>query len=227
MVARTFALNRYLERGDAGETYHVRDDSLDQVYGGVDAEDPLVRIAVDLTRGEALTYRGSPIVACYHACSGGHTASADAVWGVHLPYLKAHADPSSTTSPYAVWQVRIPRQDIEARIKDAYAWVGAIQEIVPARRDTSGRVTEMEIRHSRGRMWVSGDEFRRIVGYQRLRSTRFEVVRNGSCFQFQGGGWGHGVGMSQWGAKALAEEGQSMEEILAFYYPGTRIQTCY
>jgi stage II sporulation protein D len=85
-------------------------------------------------------------------------------------------------------------------------------------RSQTRRVLQLSIQSEKGRLEVSGKEFRRLLGYDQIRSTNFVVDPNGGAFLFSGLGWGHGVGLCQWGAKGMAEGGADYRSILKYYY---------
>jgi len=227
IVARTFAFSRSNSGQENKSSCYLAADVTDQVYGGVESEDALVRIAVDLTRGEIITYQNQLIRAYYHCCCGGHTASSRQVWEKDLPYLRGSSDPFCADSPYYYWTILISEEELRALLKKTYPCLERILEVRPVSWDNGGRVEEVVLRHQRGRLWIKGTQFRQILGFNRLKSTRFQVKKTGDQFEFRGRGWGHGVGMCQWGAKEMAERGYTTEEILIFYYPGTRIKKIY
>jgi stage II sporulation protein D len=99
-----------------------------------------------------------------------------------------------------------------------------VRDIAIAERTPSGRSAVVRVRGTRGTQTLSGEALRRVLGLTRLRSTLFEVRRTADGFVFVGSGNGHGVGMSQWGARALAQRGANYEQILARFYPGARIE---
>ena len=92
-------------------------------------------------------------------------------------------------------------------------------------RSGSGRVRRVEVTGTSGRRSLTGRQLREALGARRVKSTLYEVRREGAEFGVVGSGYGHGVGMSQWGAKGMAEEGYSYREILGHYYPGTRLES--
>lgn len=222
IVARTYAL-RKLQQNDGIITSLAKD----QVYGGVGAEDARGRIAVDLTRGQILTYHGKPINALYHASSGGYLTSSQHVWGKDYPCLKAKKDPFSIFSPYQNWTVKISKHKLEKLLQSVGFRLKEIGTLKVLEKDPSGRVkllfisSKNEIRH------IPGRKLRELIGPNILRSTLFEVEEKKDMFIFKGHGWGHGVGMSQWGAAKMGEMGYTTEEILKFYYPGANISITY
>jgi stage II sporulation protein D len=90
-------------------------------------------------------------------------------------------------------------------------------------RTQSLRVASLAVHGTRGSARLRGNDFRRMVGYETIKSTLFAVALDGSVARFSGRGYGHGVGMSQWGAKGMAEQGYTAEKILEYYYPGTTL----
>lgn len=225
IVARTYAFRKISD--SSNKDYHLTNTVKDQMYGGVESEEPLARIAVDLTKGEILTFQGEPIQAYYHACSGGYTASSFDVWGKDIPYLQAIPDKFCKESPYYHWIFKIKSQELKNILERKGLILGEINQIKIVDWDKGGRVGDLSISSSKGKIYLMGVEFRSLIGPNNLKSTLFKVEKEGNYFIFTGRGWGHGVGMCQWGAKAMAEEGYDVSEILKFYYPGTEIEKVY
>ncbi|MFC2048897.1 hypothetical protein ACFLR5_01595, partial [Elusimicrobiota bacterium] len=101
--------------------------------------------------------------------------------------------------------------------------IGDIKKIKFLSRTKSGRVDIMRIYHTEGKLELTGHRFRMAVGPDKIKSTMFSIDRARPDFLFYGRGWGHGVGMCQWGAKGMAERGKSYKKILNKYYPGTKV----
>jgi stage II sporulation protein D len=222
IAARTYALHR---RAHPRSTdFDLRATTADQVYLGIDGETPAVRAAVDATRGQVLTYAGVPILAAYHSAAGGRTASAEEVWGRPLPYLASVDVPGEEDSPDTYWRTRISSGALGGALAAVGFEVGRVRDVAILARSTSGRVRTLRVRGSDGEVELSADALRGALGARRLRSTLFELRRSGADFVFVGSGNGHGVGMSQWGARALALRGAGHRAILAHFYPGTRLE---
>ena len=172
-----------------------------------------VRDAVSATDGQILTYDGSPIQAAFHASSAGFTEASAAVWSP-MPYLVSVPTPESAdTVPGLVTAARFTPDELAQALDldpagDPAGWLGDI------RLDEAGRVAEADIC---GRSFT-GSALRARLG---LRSTAFTVDWDGAAFVFTVSGYGHGVGMSQYGAQLYAAGGMSYADILAHYYPGT------
>lgn len=243
IAARTYALEkRELERLVENQDHHLSWTTEDQVYGGVESETSQARRAVDDTRGKVITYQGEPIKAFYHNCCGGHTVSSGDVWGGEdFPYLKVGPDEFCKESPYYKWEWEIEVSELRKILVKKGFSVGKIYRLQVLSRtedlsfEEGGRVAKLRIYYEGGSQDLTGTEFRKLmrrgVGKYLLKSTLFKVgrwaKREASCFRFEGRGSGHGVGMCQWGAKKMAEEEKSFEDILQFYYPGTEIEKRY
>ena len=224
VAARTLALQSMGRF--ASEGYDVRATTDTQVYGGISAEDPRTTAAVEDTRGEIMTYEGRPIFAAYHSDSGGYTESSELVWGGRYPYLQAVPDPYSTGAPDHEWMVRMDLPAFEERLRRAGRSANGITGIEVVETTPSGRVGLVRITGTHGVVTVKGTDLRAIMGATLLRSTLF-IVRitpdEQPLVEFLGRGSGHGVGLSQWGARGMAASGRTYTEILKYYYTGIEI----
>ena len=224
VLARTYVLNA---PGKYGPDYDLVDDTRSQVYRGEDVILPLALEAARSTEGEMLTYRGKPIQAVYHSSSGGHTADNESVWSSSpVPYLRGRPDPYGKQSPHADWATRVPRPKLLAELGKKFG--GEVIGFLLDERSPDGRIASVSLLLQNGqRRSVTGNEFRLVViwhfGPRSLRSMRFDAERQGNEYVFTGQGYGHGVGLSQWGAHDMAKRGMSYEEILDFYYTGTTL----
>jgi len=243
IAARTYALKKIESSLFQDQLHHLSATVDDQVYGGFESEDLRVQEAVNFTRGKVITYQGELIEAFYHNCCGGYTVSSKDVWGGEdLPYLRVGPDKFCQKSPHYHWEWEIKRSELRKILfKEGFS-VGIIYrlEVFSRAQDLSfkegGRVTKLCLEHQGGRLYLTGTEFRKLIekwiGSGKLKSTLFDEVKlqvkgGASYFVFQGRGAGHGVGMCQWGVKEMAEQGYNFEEILQFYYPGTKIEKRY
>jgi stage II sporulation protein D len=217
VVARTYGLHAALTNRDA--PYDLLATTADQVYAGAWGEDTRSDEAVLSTRGVVLTYEGMVIPAFYHSASGGMTEDAVEVWEKRYPFIVGVADPFSAGSPHHLWEVTLAEEMLRRRLAAGGYALGVIQSIEPAGWTRSGRVQRLRIRHGADLLTIEAKAFRHLVGAEVLRSTNFSVLRNGAGFTFIGKGWGHGVGLSQWGAKGMADLAFGYEEILQYYFP--------
>jgi stage II sporulation protein D len=194
-----------------------------QVYGGVDAEIPEVVAAVSATRGAFLTYRRKPILAAYHSASGGRTASAEEVWGESLPYLVSMNVEGEEESPDTYWRAAISRTKLGRALALIGIQIETVRDARVVERSRSGRALQVQIRGDTGSHTLEGRALRVALGETVIRSTLFEITADQDGFVFVGSGYGHGVGMSQWGAQAMALRGSTYREILDAFYPGTTL----
>lgn len=227
-AARTYALYMQQERqGDGVDyPYDLEGTVSDQVYEGSDSDVAHVREYIAATKGEVIKFNGKLIKAFYHSTCGGETETPLNVWG-ESSVLKRVVDPYCALSPYSNWELRLTREELAALFTKAGYPTKTITSIETEKGDNGTRVATVIVNNGSSTFFLNGETFRKIVGYQRLRSCWFDMRVEPNEIVFNGRGYGHGVGMCQWGAKGMAEAGKSYREILAFYYPGTRIIRAY
>ncbi len=217
ILARTYTLSRL----GSSPYYDVCAWEACQVYKGLDAETPKHTRAVEATRGQILAYGGRPISAVYHADSGGQTASAYEVWGNAVPYLVVREDPYARAEP---WRVRVEARGVQAVLEAFGLGVGPVVGLEVLGYSQSGRIKRLRVVGTAGERVLGIPEVTRVLRALGLPSTRARLEGTGP-WVFAGRGKGHGVGMSQWGARGLAAAGWDYREILAYYYPGTVLTT--
>ncbi|MGF1574906.1 MAG: SpoIID/LytB domain-containing protein [Cyanophyceae cyanobacterium] len=223
VASRTYALfhrNLRLDR-----PYDLGVDEMWQVYKGVDAESNLTQAAARDTSSQVVTYNGELINAVFHSSSGGHTEDVANVWLEPLPYLKGVPDYDSN-APVFSWTVPLSSQQLQ----QAASGIGSITSVEVSQRSPFGRAMRVRIHGSQGQREISAGDFRVRMG---LKSTMFTIggssattasLAGGSAgFVVNGRGFGHGIGMSQWGAASLAQQGWSFQQILGHYYQGTSL----
>jgi len=224
IAARTFAL--YQMRQNRLQPYDLRNDIYSQVYGGRTSEKWSTTRAVDLTKGEVLTYKGDIIPAYYHATCAGYTEDASVLWNIDAPYLKGVKCDYCKDSKHYKWTKQIPLQELADKLKNGGYKIGHITAVTILLKNKSERVDKIEIKDDSGvTIVLTGKDFRQLIGPNELRSTKFDVSIKWDNLVLDGYGWGHGVGMCQWGAYGMARKGKKAEEILKYYYPGTEITT--
>ena len=228
VAARTFALKnrkRHSNQGyDLCSTVHC------QSYDGIEMLDNRTDEAISSTFGEVIYYKDKLIEAPFHTDSGGITENAVDVWGTDYPYLRATTEIESETMS---WTVHITFEEFSKRLKESGHDVGEVRLIkvtnlelgkVSSDRSSSGRVKFLSVVGSGGEIKLTGNEMRNIFG---LKSTLFDAGINDEAIVITGYGWGHGVGMSQYGAQNFAEHGYSYDKILNHYYKDTEIKRLY
>ena len=190
---------------------------------------PLAIEASQRTAAQVLWFDDAPATALFHADCGGHTSSAADVWGgTAKPYLSGIADDGAAGSAHGSWRFEVGRTELAAALNaDQRTRVGnVLRGISITQRDEGGRALLVIVSGAREPV-IRGEELRGILsrtfGSRAIRSTRFEVTRSGQRFVFTGQGFGHGVGLCQAGAYARLKAGARPEQVLARYYPGTRV----
>lgn len=224
VATRTFAL--YSVEQYAARDYDVTDDVYSQVYGGKSAERYRTTLAVRQTAGQVLTYRGKIFPAFFHSNSGGVTESAKELWNVDIPPLRGGVEsPYSVNSPHYRWQHLFRLKDIQDKLNARGYKIGLIKDIRIKEKNASGRVRQLQLTDRDGTLvMVDGKSFREILGFDQLRSNLYDLKMRGYYVDITGHGWGHGVGLCQWGAYNMARVHATYKEILAYYYPGAEIQ---
>ena len=234
VAARTFAAFHKLRGAPAHPGADVCDDpACCQVWIGeeelrdrwgenYDLYQRRILSAVAATDGEYLTFEGEPILACFHSSSPGQTEASAALWGTPLPYLVSVDSPETADDvPNFISTVEVAPEDFRETILSEYPGCAITETLPPdwlgARTlDTGGRVASIRV----GGTPISGTKMRSLFS---LRSASFTLEWTGRSFLFTVTGYGHGAGMSQYGANVMAREGSTWREILSHYCPGTEL----
>ncbi len=187
---------------------------------------PRLQALAEQTAGELLWYQGKPAYACYSRNCGGMTEDSSSVWsGLQVPFLRAHADPYCQRDPAAGWQWSVAAERIATALKQSSLQSPTgLQAIQIAQRTPSGRARVLLLQGIGDPMRLAASSFRfavgRTLGWNTVRSDRWEVTVAGDRLVFAGLGEGHGVGLCQRGADQMGIEGHPYRDILAFYFPG-------
>jgi len=217
VLARTFARRR-LANPRAGAPFDLVAGSLDQAYRWRSTHPNNLRDAVRATGRRVLRRRdGTLAEVFFHACSGGHTADAGEIWRHSVDGIVAVPGIDDSQCPHYFWSAAVPPDVLGAMLG-----LSSVREVRVLSRGPSERVTKIAFHSASQAVTMTGNELRKALGAQRLRSTLFRVYareKGQPRWVFQGSGNGHGVGMSQWGARTMAEEGASFREILATFFP--------
>jgi stage II sporulation protein D len=222
VIARTYAIRNLGQFESA--SYDLCADQRCQVYAGLGAESERTTRAVGETRGLIALWQDRPAATFYHSDSGGHTASSAEVWGGELPYLPGVLDPYGTASPRRTWTFSLRAGVLGQYLSAMGRPVGEPRALNLAGYSASGRVTVLTVTGTAGRVELTGPELRGLLQRMGIFSTRLRLdatrAESETIFILSGSGWGHGVGLSQWGAREMADRGMGFERILAHYYPG-------
>jgi stage II sporulation protein D len=160
----------------------------------------------------------------FHSCCGGGTVDAKEVWGGEVPYLVGVACEWCRDATHWTWTETMPLSKLRTRLERSGVRVGELVNVEPGRRDPTLRNLTVVVVGRTRRQEISAHRFRMAVGPEVIRSTRFTVEKAGAGLKFSGFGWGHGVGLCQWGAKGMAERGQTYDAIIRYYYRGVEIR---
>jgi stage II sporulation protein D len=196
----------------------------DQVFDGLDGVAAVFREASDRTRGLVVLYRGELARTVYHSTCGGRTEDAASAWGRDVPYLRARSCDDCSGSPVYRWEYRMSGAEGRRVAKALGIPPGKDLRIAVTGRTPTGRARRIRISSGAVSRELSAVEFRRVAGYANVRSLKMGIVPVAGGWRFTGEGWGHGVGMCQYGADGMARRGAGFREILARYYPGTGIR---
>ena len=233
VAARTYTLYKMQTGGNHGDTADICTDSTCcQAYiseenarnnwgENADAYEEKIETAVRETDGETILYGGVPILAVFHSCSAGQTRSSGQVWVSDLPYLQAVSSPEPADSiPNYYSRVEFTAEEFREKVLTSYPEAdlsgdisGWLQNAVT---DTAGSVESVDV----GGVSMKGSTLRSVLG---LRSACFVWEAADGKLVFFVTGYGHGVGMSQYGANAMAKEGSSFRDILTWYYTGAQV----
>ena len=224
VASRTFALTKMIARQK--EEYDVSSGMISQVYAGKGIEHARTSEAVDATRGEVLLYKGKIFPAYFHSTCGGATTAADLVWRVKPhPALAGVECKFCQRSPHYKWEAVVTPAEIKQKLAKEGMPVNDVLGIHTDKIDRTGRAHKFVIQSTWAEKTVDADAFRVWIDPVRLKSNLITKIRtnDAGAFVFKGRGWGHGVGMCQYGMKYLGELGYGYREILGYYYPGAQI----
>ena len=221
VAARTYAIRTI---SDSKDIFDICSDTSCQVYLGFDHESPNSNLAITQTRGMVAVYGGQPIDAVFHSTSGGFTENSENVFSSARPYLRG-VPSEGEESAKVNWFKTFDYDDFSAALRPAIA--GDIGDIIGwsnTKLGVSGRVVKAEILGTQGKAEIGGGKARTLLG---LNDTWFDIVFVPGVVVIVGHGWGHGCGMSQYGAKAMADKGSKFDAIIKHYYTGVGISKWY
>jgi stage II sporulation protein D len=226
ILARTFVMEFVTEKGGSKyEGAHVSTDIEEAQAWNRDEVNDRIKKAVQRTRGEVAVYDNNYIKAWFHAHAGGRTASAReglAFEEEEPPYIKVTKSPDSDKAPSedSNWTATFPRQKMEQALSEMGKEKKGYGRVEVGEKGPSGRAVTLNFDGTE----VSAPEFRIAIGSTEMKSTLIDSIEiKGGELTIKGRGYGHGVGMSQWGAFALAEDGKKAEDIVRYYFEGIEI----
>ncbi len=225
VAARSYALFR--RNRDGNSSFDLCDTARCQVYRGVQDESTGTQTAVNATSGQVLTHNGTIIEALFHSSSGGHTENVEDVWSTKVPYLRAVPDYDQAAPVYS-WTKTISRTELGNLVG-----LGPITAVTPIGNPTAGgSYRKLQFISSNGSKTVSTETLRDTLN---LRSSKITIIPQTTntkantktqipdTFIIQGKGFGHGLGMSQYGAKGMAEQGVNYQQIVLHFFKNTKL----
>ena len=216
VISRTFAFHKKMTSKD--KPYQLIASTYHQVYA-LKTPGPAIHSAVTETEGQILTFKGNPIVVFYHSTTGGMTELPEEVWQNKYPYYSKSIVCEDTISPHFAWIREFSLDDVASALD-----LPSVKEISLHSHTATGRIKSVKVLAGGKSHIVLAKELRQKLGFKELPSTSFTVQRQGYQLIFEGHGYGHGVGLSQYGTRQMAEEGKTYKEILSYFYPGTKLE---
>lgn len=209
IAARSYAIANLGKYASSG--YDVRATVSDQVYKGVVQEKDKTNMAVAQTRGVVIRHDSQVVPAFFHSAGGGFTELSEHVWSKPLPYLRSVRD-FDHRSPHLSWKKTFSVDELTSRLKSD---VGSIIGLFAVERSPSNRVKSLLVVGEKGALIMKGTTVRSNLG---LPGTNFNITPVENAYTLEGQGFGHGLGLSQHGARVLAEHGYNARQILNYYY---------
>lgn len=224
VAARTYAV--YQKKNNPDAQYHI--NKLDLAYNGSYKNLPRITEIVNKSRGIIMVYDWGIFPGYFHSTCGGHTEDVNLVFGLKsLRPLTGTRCGYCNKSKHYRWKEVIKKGEIEERLRNSGINVREVNDITAEGIGPGGHCSTIKIKHSKGVKRIDANEFRLMIGPNYLRSTAFKIKDSGNSFIFEGKGWGHGVGLCQYGTQGMAESGFKWFEILKHYYPGTEFVKIY
>ncbi len=216
IAARTYAI--YQRKIKSNALYHINKQDL--AYKGSYMNQTKTKKIVNKSRGTVMVYDWKLFPGYFHSTCGGHTEDINLVFNLKsIPPLSGVDCGHCNNSKYYHWKKKLGKNEIENKLNVTKSKVKKIRNITTEEIGPGGHCSTIKIEHAGGTKRVNANDFRLLVGSNNLRSTSFKIKNNGSSFIFEGSGWGHGVGLCQYGTQDMAKSGFKWFDILRHYYP--------
>lgn len=231
IAARSYAIAN-MKRPRSSQ-YDVVSTTMDQVFRGASGEDSRTLLAARATRGMVLRAKGKVMRAYYHSHCGGRTEIPKNVWGRSEPEFISVACPyHKLRQPQTVWRKELPKALIQKKLESLATVLPQsfrdLANLQVTKSFNSNRVATVTMADTRGNsLELEASYFRRIIGNRLLKSTKFRIIDHQKSIEFEGSGFGHGVGLCQYGTKEMATQGKNFREILKHYYPLASLRKLY
>lgn len=219
IACRSYVMFKVLEARRSGRLYHVKNTNAHQTYRGKH-DVPVLKVAVEQTRGIVLGFKGSPILAMFDCCCGGIIpAHIDDFDFTKVPYLaRNYACNFCKQSSLHSWQVSYEQAAFESLVKQHSQEILRVSDIHVIKKDKAGLVTEVKLKGPKRATIISGKKLYSVL--KEVKSFHFDIQKKAGKIIFSGRGFGHHIGLCQWGARQMVRDGWDYKSILRFYYPG-------
>ncbi len=224
IAARSYAL--YSMNESKAKNYDVVNSERNQVFSGVAKVHPNIAKNVLATKGVVMVHRNKPIQAFFHASCGGMTEKAENVWSSaeSLKYFKPVRCHYCTTHPKYEWDYQLGKDELQRKITEKLK-IKKVKSIKITKKTSSKRIKRITVTDEKNKKHhLTGNQLRILLEPSKLLSTKFSFTKKNNKYYFKGKGYGHGVGLCQWGAKTMAERGFNHKRILKFYYKNIKIK---
>jgi stage II sporulation protein D len=220
IACRSYVIAMCMRAKKTGLCYHIRNTNKHQKYDGFHTC-PIIRRAIDETRGVFLAYNQVPIIAMFDSCCGGVIPAHVAHMNFdNAPYLaRDYACTHCERCKIYSWETSIAMAEFENMLKNKKKKIGKVKGIKVAKKDKAGLVRQVTVRDSKKTLMLTGKEMYSLI--KDVKSYCFTVTKNYDIIEIKGRGYGHHVGLCQWGAREMVRDGWDYKSILEFYYPGT------
>ena len=220
VACRSYGAYKVLEAKRTGRPYHVKNSNVHQTYQGKH-DLPILKSAVEETRGLVLGFEGKPILAMFDCCCGGvipaHIADFDFF---KVPYLaRVYACTYCKGSSLYSWQVSYEHTIFDTLMQHYKHEIAWLHDIHVVQKDKAGLVREVQLKGPKKHTTISGKKLYSIL--KEVKSFHFDIHKKMGKIIFTGRGFGHHIGLCQWGARQMIRDGWDYKSILRFYYPGT------
>ncbi len=216
IAARSFAIYQMKTKENA--LYHI--NKLDLAYKGSYMNQLKTKKIVDKSRGTVMVYNWELFPGYFHSACGGHTEDINHVFKLKsIPPLSGVDCGHCNKSKYFNWKTKLGKDEIEKKLDTSQNKVKRVRNLITEGIGLGGHCSTIKIEHSGGTKRINANNFRILIGPNKLRSTSFRVKGEGRSFVFEGSGWGHGVGLCQYGTQDMAKSGFKWFDILKHYYP--------
>jgi stage II sporulation protein D len=231
VASRSYAYNQI--QHSSGKPYDVESTVMSQVFKPGFRSNPIIHAACEATRGLVLTCDGHDFPAYFHSTCGGHTAPAAGIFQeyANLKTLRGATCSYCQKSPSYRWSITLRKDAIVTKLRTQYPGLESIHklEFLDAQgtllgQGVSGRAMQVRIQHSGGTLTLQANAFRLLVGPKELKALQIEQFSEKTdSIDVVGGGFGHGVGLCQFGSQGMATSGRNYSEILGLYYPNAAL----